>query len=130
MLFNSLDFAIFLPLVCILYWGLCRKSKRHQNLLILVASYVFYGWWDWRFLSLLLISTVVDYTVGIRLKKANRANHRKLLLFISLAVNLGLLGFFKYYNFFIENFTTAFTFFGGSIPVSYTHLTLPTKRIV
>ena len=125
MLFNSLDFAIFLPLVCILYWGLCRKSKRHQNLLILVASYVFYGWWDWRFLSLLLISTVVDYTVGLQLKKTNRANHRKLLLFISLAVNLGLLGFFKYYNFFIENFTTAFTFFGGSIQPNTLNIILP-----
>ncbi len=125
MLFNSLDFAIFLPLVFILYWGLCRKSKRHQNLLILVASYVFYGWWDWRFLSLLLISTVVDYTVGLQLKKTNRANHRKLLLFISLAVNLGLLGFFKYYNFFIENFTTAFTFFGGSIQPNTLNIILP-----
>ena len=125
MLFNSLDFALFLPIVFILYWGLCRKSKRHQNLLILVASYVFYGWWDWRFLSLLLISTVVDYTVGVQLYKRNNPKHRKVLLFVSLAVNLGVLGFFKYYNFFIDTFTSAFTFFGGSIQPNTLHIILP-----
>ena len=125
MLFNSLDFAIFLPLVFILYWGLCKKNKRHQNLLILVASYVFYGWWDWRFLSLLSLSTLVDFAVGYYLAKRTKPIYRKGLLYISLAVNVGLLGFFKYYNFFIDSFTTAFTFFGGSIQPNTLNIILP-----
>ena len=67
MLFNSFDFAIFLPIVFMLYWFVASKNIRLQNFLIVVASYVFYGWWDWRFLSLILFSTLVDYFVGIRL---------------------------------------------------------------
>ncbi len=65
MLFNSIDFAIFLPIVFLLYWFVMNKNLKLQNFLILVASYVFYGWWDWRFLSLILFSTIVDYTIGL-----------------------------------------------------------------
>lgn len=125
MLFNSIDFAIFLPIVFILYWFVVGKNLKLQNILILLASYVFYGWWDWRFLSLLLFSTAVDYTIGLQLEKRSNVNHRKQLLFLSLAVNLGLLGFFKYYNFFIDNFTTAFTFFGGTIQSNTLSIILP-----
>lgn len=125
MLFNSIDFAIFLPIVFILYWFVANKNLKLQNALILVASYVFYGWWDWRFLSLLLFSTIVDYTIALQMEKRYNQNHRKLLLFLSLAVNLGLLGFFKYYNFFIDNFTTAFTFFGGTIQPNTLSIILP-----
>jgi alginate O-acetyltransferase complex protein AlgI len=80
MLFNSIDFAIFLPIVFILYWFIFNKSLKLQNLLIVIASYIFYGWWDWRFLSLILFSTIVDYSVGLGLKKQEDPFKRKLLL--------------------------------------------------
>src|SRR5690554_3496032 len=125
MLFNSIHFAIFLPIVFILYWFVFNKKLKHQNILIFVASYVFYGWWDWRFLSLLLFSSIVDYTIGLQMNKSKNCLRRKTLLFLSLAVNLGMLGFFKYYNFFIDNFTTAFTFFGGNIQPNSLSIILP-----
>jgi alginate O-acetyltransferase complex protein AlgI len=103
MLFNSLAFAIFLPLVFALYWSIGRERLRLQNLLLLAASYVFYGWWDWRFLSLIIISSAVDYVVGHRIADAEQAGRRKLLLMVSLAVNLGFLGVFKYYDFFVTS---------------------------
>ncbi len=125
MLFNSLDFAVFLPVVFVLYWFVFNRNLKHQNILIFVASYVFYGWWDWRFLSLLLFSSIVDYTIGLQMNKSKNHLRRKTLLFLSLAVNLGMLGFFKYYNFFIDNFTTAFTFFGGNIQPNSLSIILP-----
>lgn len=103
MLFNSLAFAIFLPLVFALYWSIGRERLRLQNLLLLAASYVFYGWWDWRFLSLIVISSAVDYIVGHRIADAEQTGRRKILLTISLAVNLGFLGVFKYYDFFVTS---------------------------
>lgn len=115
MLFNSLEFALFLPLVFFLYWFATGNNLRLQNLLIVVASYFFYGWWDWRFLSLLLVSTLVDYTVGLRLLSTQDPTRRKLLLWTSIVMNLGILGVFKYYNFFVESFATAFTFLGMDI---------------
>lgn len=124
MLFNSIDFALFLPLVFVLYW-LLRNQLKSQNILIAVASYVFYGWWDWRFLFLILFSTVVDYSVGLAIKKAQTHQHKKRLLFVSVFVNLGLLGFFKYYNFFLDNFVEAFTFFGQDIDVNRLDIILP-----
>ncbi len=125
MLFNSIDFAIFLPIVFILYWFVFYKNISHQNLLITLSSYVFYGWWDWRFLSLIAFSTGVDYIVGNQLSKVNNSNHRKALLLTSVIVNLGLLGFFKYYNFFLENFIEAFSFFGYSIASNSLNIILP-----
>ncbi len=125
MLFNSIDFAIFLPLVFIGYWFLVNKNLKLQNLFIVVSSYVFYGWWDWRFLSLILFSTIVDYTIGLTLAKEETRKKRKLLLWISILVNLGFLGFFKYYNFFLDNFITAFTFFGTEIKANSLHIILP-----
>lgn len=103
MLFNSLDFAIFLPIVFILYWLVTNRDLTLQNVLIVIASYVFYGWWDWRFLSLIVFSTLVDYTVGVKLKEATQQFQRKVLLWISILVNLGFLGVFKYYNFFLDS---------------------------
>jgi len=96
-----------------------------QNFLIVAASYLFYGWWDWRFLSLILFSTLVDYAVGLRLAKEQVLSRRKVLLAISVLVNLGFLGFFKYYNFFLDNFITAFTFFGGEIKANSLNIILP-----
>lgn len=115
MLFNSIEFLIFLPIVFILYWFAFGKWLKAQNVLLLVASYVFYGWWDWRFLSLIAFSTLVDYTVGIRLHQHEDQDKRRLWLWVSIIFNLGLLGFFKYYNFFIESWVDAFAGIGYQV---------------
>ena len=125
MLFNSIDFAVFLPIVFILYWFVAKSSLRIQNLLIIAASYIFYGWWDWRFLSLILFSSLVDYFVSLRLINEENITRRKLLLFTSLFINLGLLGFFKYFNFFIDNFSTAFSLMGYKLSPSRLNIILP-----
>ena len=125
MLFNSLDFAVFLPLVFILYWFVLGSRLNAQNFLIVVASYVFYGWWDWRFLSLIFFSSMVDYFVGLGLSKAENASARKFLLLTSILVNLGFLGLFKYFNFFIENFIKAFSIFGVTLEPGLLNIVLP-----
>ncbi len=125
MFFNSIDFAIFLPIVFVLYWFVTNHNLKLQNFLIVAASYLFYGWWDWRFLSLILFSTMLDYSVGLGLLKQENPRTRKILLWTSIIVNLGFLGFFKYYNFFLDNFTTAFSFFGASIKADSLNIILP-----
>jgi alginate O-acetyltransferase complex protein AlgI len=90
-----------------------------------LASYVFYGWWDWRFLALIVFSTIVDFLVGLKLKTLEQPKKRKVLLWISIVVNLGFLGFFKYYNFFIDNFVTAFSFIGRPIQPNTLNIILP-----
>ena len=125
MLFNSIDFAIFLPIVFVLYWFVTNSNLKTQNILIVAASYVFYGWWDWRFLSLILFSTLIDFSVGLRLKDEENQTKRKALLWLSIFVNLGFLGFFKYYNFFLDNFIAAFSFFGSEIKASSLNIILP-----
>ena len=125
MLFNSIDFALFLPIVFILYWFVTKNNLKLQNFLIVTASYLFYGWWDWRFLSLILFSTIVDYAIGSKLKIEENQRKRKILLWTSILVNLGFLGFFKYYNFFLDNFISAFSFFGSEIKVSSLNIILP-----
>ncbi|MFC0263480.1 MBOAT family O-acyltransferase [Fontibacter flavus] len=103
MLFNSFEFLIFFPVVFLLYWCVFQKHLKAQNAFILVASYVFYGWWDWRFLGLIAFSSLVDYWIGLKLGQEEDDFKRKVYLGISLGVNLGLLGFFKYFNFFIDS---------------------------
>lgn len=125
MLFNSIDFAFFLPIVFLLYWFTTNKNLRLQNLLIVIASYVFYGWWDWRFLSLIIFSTCVDYFVGLNLNTEKNHFKRKVLLWVSIGVNLGFLVFFKYYNFFLDNFINAFSFFGIEINPNSLNVILP-----
>ena len=110
MLFNSIDFAVFLPVVFLLYWFILKNNLNLQNLLIVAASYVFYGWWDWKFLTLIVFSTLVDYSVGARLSKVENTSKRKVLLWTSIIANLGFLGFFKYYNFFILSIHLILTF--------------------
>jgi len=111
MLFNSLDFAIFLPIVFIVYW-LTNKNLKLQNFIIVVSSFLFYGWWDWRFLFLMVTSASVDFVVGILLSKQDDIKKRKGLLILSIFVNLGILAFFKYFNFFAENFVSVFSLLG------------------
>lgn len=116
---------MFLPIVFILYWFIFKKSLKLQTFLIVAASYLFYGWWDWRFLSLIFFSTIVDYLIGISLSKQENENKRKMLLWTSILVNLGFLGFFKYYNFFLDNFRMAFSFFGTEIHSNSLNIILP-----
>jgi D-alanyl-lipoteichoic acid acyltransferase DltB (MBOAT superfamily) len=124
MLFNSLEFAVFLPLVFAAYWLLSGNLK-WQNLFVTGASYLFYGWWDWRFLILIALSTIVDYTIGVLLASNEDNVKRKWLLVSSLFFNLGLLGVFKYYNFFIESFSETFRFFGFEFGLQSISLILP-----
>jgi len=125
MLFNSIDFAIFLPIVFIFYWFVTNKNLKLQNFLIVAASYLFYGWWDWKFLSLIIFSTIVDFTIGQKLRNEENQLKRKILLWASILVNLGFLGFFKYYNFFLDNFITAFSFIGTEIKFNSLNIILP-----
>jgi len=125
MLFNSIEFAIFLPCVFVVYWFVVNRNLQLQNAFLLAASYLFYGWWDWRFLSLIVFSSTVDYLVGLQLGKEERLKKRKLLLVVSLLTNLGFLGFFKYYNFFAESFIDAFTLMGSNFSAERLDIILP-----
>ena len=114
MLFNSIEFFIFLPTVYTLYWYILNDKLNKQNLLLLCSSYFFYGWWDWRFLSLIVLSTSVDYMVGLKYiiqPVRARLNYLKFSIF----VNLMILAIFKYFNFFIESFIDLFNFFRSVI---------------
>lgn len=124
MIFNSLEFLLFLPLVFATYWSL-HSHLRLQNLLVVVASYVFYGWWDWRFLILIAFTSGWSYVVG--LLELHRWDHRpsRLLLTISLFVNIGILGYFKYCNFFLEQAVSLLNAFGMSPHVSSLQVILP-----
>jgi alginate O-acetyltransferase complex protein AlgI len=125
MLFNSLDFGIFLVIVFILYWKVFQKSLRWQNFFLLVVSYVFYGWWDWRFLSLIFISSMVDYTAGIAMSSTDDKRRRKAWLILSLCVNFGMLAFFKYFNFFVDSFIDLFQLFGLNLNPRTLNIILP-----
>ena len=125
MLFNSVTFAIFLPLVFGLYWLSANRRVGARNLLIVIASYVFYGWWDWRFLSLIVLSTLVDFAVGLLLGSATAKPKRRLLLGVSLATNIGLLGFFKYFGFFVQSWIDAWQVVGVHMQGSTLNIILP-----
>ena len=144
MIFNSFSFILFFTVVFIVYWFILKKYVIAQNIFILLASYLFYGWWDWRFLALIVGSSAVDYWCGIQLEvnskqpavdpancllpTANSKNlfkNRKFYLWISLVFNLGLLGFFKYFNFFIESATDFISLIGFQAHASTLNLILP-----
>ena len=120
MLFNSIEFLLFLPTVFVLYWFVFNKNLKHQNLLILFSSYVFYGWWDYRFLSLIFLSTIVDYIIGLNIPKQDSEKKQKLLLWCSVLFNLSVLGFFKYYNFFVDSWIDLFSSVGYEIKSVWT----------
>lgn len=125
MLFNSAEFAVFLPIVFALYWGLQKQSLKAQNLLILFASYLFYGWWDWRFLSLIIFSSALDFSIGIALGKTKAPARKRGLLLLSICINLGFLIFLKYYNFFVDSFADAFLLFGHRLDPYRLSIILP-----
>lgn len=125
MLFNSLSFAIFFPIVFLIYWFVTGKSTKWQNILLLIASYYFYACWDWRFLFLLMFSTFLDYFTGLKISNANSIWSSKFWLWLSIIVNVGFLAVFKYYNFFILSFTEALSNFGFKINPFTINVILP-----
>jgi len=125
MLFNSISFAVFLPIVFSLYWLIPREKRKIQNLLLLISSYVFYGWWDYRFLFLLFFSTFLDYFSALKIDSEKNKSTKKTWLFISVFINVGFLGFFKYYNFFADNFITVLNSFGFKADIWTIKLILP-----
>ena len=126
MLFNSLVFVVFFVVVFSAYL-LLRRHYKLQNRLLLVASYIFYGYWDWRFLSLIAISTVIDFFIGKTLHVAENPRRRKWLLFISVCANLSLLGFFKYFNFFADSFAGLLELFGMQAGFVTLNIVLPAQ---
>lgn len=120
--FNSIEFVLLLGMMMLLYWS-WQGQRRRQNMLLLAGSYLFYGFWDWRFLFLIIISSAVDFYVGRELPKHKNTSKAKNLLYLSLATNLGMLGFFKYFNFFINSFQVLFATIG-------INLSLPTLQII
>lgn len=112
MLFNSLSYLLFLPLVFIVYWSVNNRSLKLQNFLLLIASYFFYACWDWRFLFLLIFSTALDYFTGLQMFNAKNHKNKKFWFWLSIIINLGFLGVFKYYNFFVSSFENMLSNFG------------------
>jgi len=125
MLFNSISFLIFLPIVFVIYWLLKDKLKL-QNIFVITASYIFYGWWDWRFLILIIITTFCSYLSGILLEKYEGQRHKqKVVSACNILLNIGILGTFKYFNFFTENFAALFKSLGMSMDMPTVKLILP-----
>jgi len=115
MLFNSFEYVLFLPIVFLLYWFVFNKSLKLQNFFLLTVSYIFYGWWDWRFLSLIAFSSLVDYVAALKIESSEKRNTRRLFLTISLLTNLGFLGVFKYFNFFSQSLADGFEQLGYTL---------------
>ncbi|MEI6047793.1 MAG: MBOAT family O-acyltransferase [Bacteroidota bacterium] len=125
MIFNSLEFAIFFLVVFFLYWLTPGKNLKAQNIILLIASYVFYGWWDWRFLILLVLLSLANYFIGIGIQSSGSNNKRKIWLIAGLITNIGVLGVFKYFNFFIDSFINLVSLVGYELPKSTTNIILP-----
>lgn len=122
MLFNSLEFALFLIIVFSVYWSL---GLRGQNIFILAASYFFYAWWDWRFVSLLLFSSTANFFFGIGMNRASDQVSRKMWLTLSVVTNLSVLAFFKYFNFFLDTVVDVFSLVGLSVNFAPLAIILP-----
>ncbi len=124
MLFNSIGFIIFFPIVFILYWFVFQKKRKYQNVLLLVSSYYFYSCWDYRFLFLLIFSTLLDYYTGLKINNSDK-RIGKIWLWISIIINVGFLGVFKYYNFFITSFSQLLSNLGFESNVWTLNVILP-----
>ena len=125
MFFNSFNYAIFLVIVFLVYWFLLKKSRSAQNILLLAASYVFYGFWNVKFLSLLAFSTALDYYSGIKIENAKTKSAKKFWLFLSITINIGFLALFKYYNFFVESFAYLLNSVGFQAHIPTLNVILP-----
>ena len=125
MTFQSLEYLIFLPVVFIFYWTLCRGSKMLQNGLIVAASLVFYGWWDWRFLGLLLLTAFSTFFAGMWMGRTDDEKKRRWINIGAIVLNVGILFVFKYFNFFVQSFTDAFLMFGAELNLHTLKIFLP-----
>jgi alginate O-acetyltransferase complex protein AlgI len=125
MLFNSVNFLIFLPIVFTLYWLVAVRGLRFQNILLLCANYFFYASWDYRFLFLLIFSTFLDYYSGIKISEAPSQKLKKVWLWISITINLGFLGVFKYFNFFVDSFANGLSLLGVQVNLWTLNMILP-----
>lgn len=125
MFFNSFEFLVFFTVVFVLYWFVAGKSFRAQNIILLIASYFFYAFWDWRFLFLLAFSTFLDYSTGLAIFRAGSKRKKKSWLLLSVIINLGFLGFFKYYNFFVNSFAEMLSHFGFGVSMPLLNIILP-----
>ena len=125
MIFNSFDFLLFLPIVFLLYWFVAKGNSKYQNILLLVSSYFFYASWNWHFLFLLIFSTVLDYFTGIKMHEAKTKKMKKFWFWLSVSINLGFLGVFKYYNFFVESFAHLLSGFGVNANFATLNIILP-----
>ncbi|MDE6256724.1 MAG: MBOAT family protein [Muribaculaceae bacterium] len=123
MLFNSIEFILFLPVVFLIYWAI--KPLKWQNAFVIVASYVFYGWWDWRFLGLIFLATTTSFICGILLERFHDKMKRKAVVWANVIVSLGILGTYKYYNFFAENFSNLMSLVGIETGFVTLQLVLP-----
>jgi len=128
MLFNSFNFLFFLPIVFVLYWHVFQRNLRWQNLFVVVASYVFYGWWDWRFLLLIVFTSLCSYGSGLLIDRCYQRNEQKIAKWwagLNIVVNLLVLGVFKYFNFFADSFQMVMTSIGLKIDAPTLHVILP-----
>ncbi|HQV74446.1 MAG TPA: MBOAT family O-acyltransferase, partial [Flavobacteriales bacterium] len=125
MLFNTLEFALFFPIVFVLYWFVTKRSLRLQNVMLLAMSYYFYAQWDWRFLFLLIFSTFLDYFSGLQIHRTPTHAMKRVWLIISVGINLGFLGVFKYYNFFADSFANLVGSFGFEAHPVFLSVILP-----
>ena len=125
MLFNSISFLFFFPVIYILYWFVFKNNLRWQNIMVMMASYYFYSCWDWRFLFLLIFSTVLDFYTGLKINESNKPSVKKIWLIISVGINLGFLGVFKYYNFFADSFINLFNEIGFKLNPNFINVVLP-----
>ena len=125
MLFNSIGFLIFFPIIFILYWFVTARNLKWQNIMLMVASYFFYAFWDWRFLFLLIFSTALDYFTGLKMEQYEDQKKKRFWFWLSVCINLGFLGIFKYYNFFIGSFAEALSTIGIKVNVWTIKVILP-----
>lgn len=128
MLFNSFNFLFFLPIVFVLYWHVFQRNLRWQNLFVVAASYVFYGWWDWRFLLLIVFTSLCSYGSGLLIDRCYQRGDKKTAKWwagLNIVVNLLVLGVFKYFNFFADSFQTVMAGIGMTIDAPTLHVILP-----
>ena len=135
MLFNSLEFAFFLPIVFLIYWFVLQRNLKLQNLFIVIVSYIFYGWWDYRFLFLIALTSFCSWYSGVLIGKCQskaeatdtpkKVNTSKIILVSNIVLNLAILGFFKYYNFFVDSFIDLFKLFDITLQPSTLNIILP-----
>lgn len=125
MLFNSVQFLVFFPIVFVIYWFVVNKKLKIQNLFLLIASYYFYAQWDWRFLFLLMFSTLLDFTSGIQMEKSKTKSQKKFWFWLCVIINVGFLGVFKYYDFFAQSFADILNSIGFKVSPILLKVILP-----